>query len=171
MSVGGDGEIYIQYGDHDFAIAHLGAEENLDFEKLIDPRNKFIMAKIFQESFINYTLKNTQNLIDWLNDVWEEEKVNEIFVKSGVEDQRILEVLKLNFQKMIKKLERIRDYAYEPYTPEKISSLIEEKKIRDRNIDFSVKNVSYIFRDALPLVEEQNFICSDGTKVWLELTN
>ena len=135
------------------------------------PRYNWNSAKIVQKIFQNYTLKHIQEIIAWLDSSWNEQKIATLFKDSGIKDEKVLANLKLRFQDIRKGLERMKQEGYEPYTPEKIARLIKEKEAASFEKKFATKNIYYKYKTILPKVEEQLAICTNGTKIWLELTN
>ena len=170
-----DGKIYVVHAPNSFGYNEYRKKKYTqsadDFKKLLEPQHDWATAKIFQPPFQTHTLKDPQKFITWLESSWDENKTDTFFKESGLEDQELLANLKLRFQDLIKRLEEIKRNGYELYSSKKITKLIEEKARNNKHYKLVYKNIYYEFKSVLPKTEEQMFICTDGNKVWFELTN
>lgn len=138
--------------------------------ELIKPHHNWFMSLLFQKPFVDRILNNPQKTIDWLNNTWDEAKVDELAKQAGLSDE-MLRNFKLIFANIKNQLQDIKANGFEVYSKNKIKQIIDEKKAKDSVPGFVAKNIKYEFKDVLPKVEEQMFICKEGYKVWLELTN
>lgn len=143
-----------------------------DLIKLLEPQTSWDTAKLFQEPFKKHTQQDLQKFITWLDNSWDESKVDALFKASSLEDKQILINLKSRFLDLKKRLTEMQRDGHELYTAEKITKLIKENEAADKQPNKHIfKNIYYEFKEILPEIEEQMFICTDGNKVWFEFTN
>ena len=141
------------------------------FKKSLAPQYNWEASKVTQKIFQDYTLNHIQEIIAWLDSHWDEAKIEALFTHSNPTDQQSLTGLKQRFHDVRNGLAQIEKEGYKPYSYEKISSLINNKKTKVQD-NFSVKNVYYKYQESIPpKTTEQLMLCSNGNKVWLEITN
>jgi len=103
-----------------------------DFESLIDLNINHAGAMVFLDSFKEYTCKNPEMLIKWLDDSWNEERVKEIVKESGLDDEEIFKNIKLRFQDIRLRLKKIKSEGCGCYglreKSERVAEALEEIK-------------------------------------------
>lgn len=77
-----------------------------EFCSLVDPRVEH--NKMFKCPFKKYTMKNTDNLIVWLDSCWDEGKINALIKKSKIEKGEMIFInLKLRFDDIKTQLQEL----------------------------------------------------------------
>lgn len=142
-----------------------------DFDSFLNPFLNWDAAKMFQKPFREYAQKNVSKLIDWLEGSFDEKKIEELFSESDIDDQTILENLKLRFADIKNKLKKIEKDGYEFVTKERVKEKLKEVFDDSSSDTFVVKNIKYEYTNDLPIVGNQLRFYYNESGIGLRLTN
>jgi len=141
---------------------------------LINSNMLSISASIFAYPYNNYTISHATDLIKWLDNLWDDNKILELVKSSGVDNhEAVFITLKLRYKALKQLLSEPSKTKLYQFDIEKYKKQLQQEQNLTR--DFT-KTISYINQPegSLPKISqesEQMVLYYNESKAWLELNN
>lgn len=149
----------------------IAINDGYDIAQSLDPMHFPITTRLFRMPFKHYTLSNAATLLTWLEDGWNEEQIKQLLQNSNGNN------ITLPFIDFKNRYERIKSTLIKIKNNEYLATLIspheQSANISQQPLRRAFKNIVYQEKPAhaLPTVLDQMFLCHNGSRAWLELSN